>query len=325
LVADMINESVAGIGPEYSGNLYTYSTAVMNDIVAMPADYPRYRCVMPGWDNTPRRGPAGNVFHGNTPELYELWLRETIGFTRRHLPAGQRLVFVNAWNEWGEGAHLEPDMKFGRQFLEATRRALYGLSGWQTIMTGVRARLPTAGEDLNRLEEYFRSFDTSLRYLSEKYLSLEEQKLRWQPSFVKFAESVLAPLELQLKGSCNIERINQFTDGDQIWVHQAGYLQISGWNLIDGHDITSDTESFLTLVSKDHEKHFTARILQRVPRADVTEYYKLRKEEGFWSGIRSSASLDGVYPGRYELGIDTRIGAACLRTMSNRVIVVAPH
>ena len=74
----------------------------MAETMASPADYLRYRCVMPGWDNTPRRGHRGNVFHGATPELYELWLREAIGFTRRHVPAGQRLVFINAWNEWGK-------------------------------------------------------------------------------------------------------------------------------------------------------------------------------------------------------------------------------
>jgi hypothetical protein len=325
LVTGPINDTVQDLSSGYSGSLYDYATAMLADIVTMPTDYPRYRCVMPGWDNTPRRGLGGNVFHGSTPELYELWLREAIAFTKRRLPTEQQLVFVNAWNEWGEGAHLEPDMRFGRQYLEAPRRALVGLSEWQTVMQGAKARLPDARADLETLEGYLRAFDTSLQYLSEKYLSLEEQKINWQSSFVSFSESVLAPLELQHKGSCNIERINQYTDGDLIWVHPAGHLQISGWSLIDGQDITADTESFLTLISKDSDEKFTARVLQRVPRLDVTEYYNLRKEEGFWSGIRSSARLDGVCPGRYALGIDTRIGSACLRTMSTKVIVVAPQ
>jgi lipopolysaccharide biosynthesis protein len=42
-------------------------------------------------------------------------------------PNGDRIVFINAWNEWGEGNHLEPDRKFGRGYLEATRRAISGL------------------------------------------------------------------------------------------------------------------------------------------------------------------------------------------------------
>jgi Glycosyltransferase WbsX len=324
LVAGRLNETMEGLSKDYSGSLYSYGTAVMNDIVAMPADYPRYKCVMPGWDNTPRRGPAGNVFHGSTPELYELWLREAIAFTRRHLPVAQRLVFINAWNEWGEGAHIEPDMRFGRQYLEATRRALAGLSSWQTVMAGAKARLPDAKDVLTELEAYLESFETSLKYLSDSYLSLEEHKFHQQTSFVNYVDSVLAPLDVKLNGTCHIERINQFTDGGLVWLEQAGHLQISGWNVIVGHDTTSDTESYMTLIPKDHNEIFTARILQRIPRADVGEYYKLRKEEAAWSGIQSSASLGGVRPGSYALGIDTRIGTACHRTMSDKVIVVAP-
>jgi hypothetical protein len=136
------------------------------------------------------------VFHGSSPELYELWLREAIAFTRRRLPVGQRLVFVNAWNEWGEGAHLEPDMKFGRQYLEATRRAIVGLSRWQIIMTAAKARIPDGRDVLYELENCLRSYEASLKYLSEKYLSLEDRRLNQQQSFVRFSDSGLALLEL---------------------------------------------------------------------------------------------------------------------------------
>jgi hypothetical protein len=59
----------------------------------------------------------------STPEIYERWLRETL---QRFTPFGpeEDFVFVNAWNEWAEGNHLEPDQKYGRGYLEATRRAL---------------------------------------------------------------------------------------------------------------------------------------------------------------------------------------------------------
>ncbi len=88
-----------------------------------PVDYTRYECVCPSWDNTPRRGDASWVLHNSSPEAYQAWLELAL---RRALerPAAERLVFLNAWNEWAEGAHLEPDQRSGRAYLQATRRAL---------------------------------------------------------------------------------------------------------------------------------------------------------------------------------------------------------
>jgi hypothetical protein len=60
---------------------------------------------------------------GSTPELYEHWLHEVI----KRAPVnsdGDKIVFINAWNEWAEACHLEPCQKWGRQYLEATARAL---------------------------------------------------------------------------------------------------------------------------------------------------------------------------------------------------------
>jgi hypothetical protein len=87
-----------------------------------PVPYRRYNTVFPSWDNSPRTGHNAIVLHNSTPEAYEQWLRHAIAKSRT-LPADHRLVFINAWNEWGEGAHLEPDMRHGSAYLEATRRA----------------------------------------------------------------------------------------------------------------------------------------------------------------------------------------------------------
>jgi lipopolysaccharide biosynthesis protein len=63
------------------------------------------------------------VVHGNTPAGYEDWLRQAVDRTLTR-PQDERIVFINAWNEWAEGAHLEPDRKHGRGFLEATCRVV---------------------------------------------------------------------------------------------------------------------------------------------------------------------------------------------------------
>lgn len=86
--------------------------------------YRWYRCVTPSWDNWARRRDGANIFLGSTPDKYKNWLSFAIDQTVKHHSGDERLVFVNAWNEWAEGNHLEPDQKFGHGYLEATRRAL---------------------------------------------------------------------------------------------------------------------------------------------------------------------------------------------------------
>jgi len=86
-------------------------------------EYPHFDCVCPQWDNSARTGTRGVVLHNSTPDAYERWLGEVLNRARQR-PEAERVVFVNAWNEWGEGCHLEPDTRSGHGYLEATRRAL---------------------------------------------------------------------------------------------------------------------------------------------------------------------------------------------------------
>jgi GT2 family glycosyltransferase/glycosyltransferase involved in cell wall biosynthesis/ADP-heptose:LPS heptosyltransferase/2-polyprenyl-3-methyl-5-hydroxy-6-metoxy-1,4-benzoquinol methylase/thioredoxin-like negative regulator of GroEL len=88
------------------------------------ADDDKYVTVLPGWDNASRRvGLQAFGFRNPSPLAYESWLREEIDQINKRANREKRLIFINAWNEWGEGAHLEPDQKFGKRFLEATARA----------------------------------------------------------------------------------------------------------------------------------------------------------------------------------------------------------
>jgi lipopolysaccharide biosynthesis protein len=82
-----------------------------------------FRTVFPCWDNTARVGSRSLVVLNGTPGNYEYWLSEAIRKTAEDFPGEERFVFLNAWNEWAEGCHLEPDQRYGKQFLEATLRA----------------------------------------------------------------------------------------------------------------------------------------------------------------------------------------------------------
>lgn len=108
-----------------SHRIYDYATFVERMLARPAVTYKRFPCVTPGWDNTPRRRRQGLVLRGSTPDAYERWLRATLDAFAPFGP-GEDLVFLNAWNEWAEGNHLEPCRRWGRAYLEATRRALAG-------------------------------------------------------------------------------------------------------------------------------------------------------------------------------------------------------
>lgn len=78
-----------------------------------------YFCGTPGFDTTPRRGYNGEVFLDNSPELFE---RMMDGLYKKTIENGNEYVFINAWNEWGEGMYLEPDEENGFAFLETVKK-----------------------------------------------------------------------------------------------------------------------------------------------------------------------------------------------------------
>lgn len=87
-------------------------------------DYKQFPCVSPGWDNSSRRvNKPFMAFVHSTPQLFGKWLQATLN---KFKPYGkdENFVFINAWNEWAEGNHLEPDQKWGRAYLEETRKEI---------------------------------------------------------------------------------------------------------------------------------------------------------------------------------------------------------
>jgi len=78
-----------------------------------------FKTVVPSWDNTARTRERAVFMFNATPENYEYWLASTVD---KSVSSGDEdsLVFINAWNEWAEGCHLEPDQRYGKAFLKAT-------------------------------------------------------------------------------------------------------------------------------------------------------------------------------------------------------------
>ena len=107
--------------------MYEYGAVAQRMLEKPTPPYRRFPCVTPSWDSTPRRKAGAVILRRSTPELYSMWLREVIDRTSSE-PLGRRLVFINAWNEWGEGNHLEPCQLWGLGYLEATRETVQNAS-----------------------------------------------------------------------------------------------------------------------------------------------------------------------------------------------------
>ncbi len=114
--------------PNFRGAIHDYEELVEIALERSTPPYTLFRGVAPSWDNTARRAERSDSFLNASPEGYRRWLGHALEWTVAHHPPSRRFVFVNAWNEWGEGCHLEPDMKYGRLYLEATQaaRAAFG-------------------------------------------------------------------------------------------------------------------------------------------------------------------------------------------------------
>lgn len=102
--------------------VYNYEDAIQ-DFKECAGDNIYYPTVIPNWDNTPRSGLNGLVLHNSTPELFRKALINAKTKVEEYDP-DNRIVFIKSWNEWAEGNHLEPDLKFGHRYLTTVKEVL---------------------------------------------------------------------------------------------------------------------------------------------------------------------------------------------------------
>lgn len=104
--------------------IYEYQRVARSMWQRPDSAYKRFHGVTPGWDNSARRKVNATILANPSPVVYKQWLTISVARTLRKFQGDERLVFINAWNEWAEGNHLEPCAKWGHAYLEATRAAL---------------------------------------------------------------------------------------------------------------------------------------------------------------------------------------------------------
>jgi hypothetical protein len=94
------------------------------DIQRMTQPYKIFPGVSPGWDNSSRRaGRQAIIFINSAPEVFKKWIKNKVNKFKPY-SKDENFLFINAWNEWAEGNHLEPCQKYGHQFLQALKEGI---------------------------------------------------------------------------------------------------------------------------------------------------------------------------------------------------------
>lgn len=110
--------------PDFSGRVMSYDALAQASLAEPPPPFPLIKTALPSWDNEARRPNRSVQFEGSTPGKYQAWLQALVERSMDSPAHGRPIVAINAWNEWAEGAYLEPDVHFGAAYLNATGRAL---------------------------------------------------------------------------------------------------------------------------------------------------------------------------------------------------------
>jgi GT2 family glycosyltransferase len=169
----------AELSPEFVGHIYDWRIFLKRSEEYETPPYTIFRGTCPSWDNTPRKKGRGVVFAHSSPKLFERWLTNAIYETRQRTGnVDERLIFINAWNEWGEGAHLEPDRLYGYAWLQAVRNAQ------ETVISEDSRHPEIMSARRNKLAEIFgRQPDASRYNFLMDYESLLQQSKKKRVKF----------------------------------------------------------------------------------------------------------------------------------------------
>jgi len=112
------------IQKEYtSKGVYTYEDMIKNFTKPNDAKSNMYPMLMPNWDNSPRSGRNSMILKNSTPEVFRKHLNTVLEVVKEK-PKEHRIIFIKSWNEWAEGNYLEPDINYGRKYLEVLKEEL---------------------------------------------------------------------------------------------------------------------------------------------------------------------------------------------------------
>ena len=179
-----IGASFVKLDPRFSGWIRSYEMLAAQFCALPRQEHTFFHGVCSGWDNEPRQPGQGTCFFGSSPRSYGLWLERACRRTLDERVGDERLVFVNAWNEWGEGAHLEPDRHHGYAYLAATARALNALENPRVKVTSDQTKVKGKLAAVESSRVY--TTHASVFYIDEHTGELRHGPVATSPSNVQF-------------------------------------------------------------------------------------------------------------------------------------------
>lgn len=215
-----LNPADFNASADFAGAIYDYAAAG-EAALSQKRGSKVFPGVMPRWDNSARRGQKAHLFAGSTPLRFKHWLRAAIAKSLTDNPEAP-FVFINSWNEWAEGATLEPDRHFGRAYLDAVRLAL------AEPMTDKLAHMDTPeGPGNTQLAQLIEEN----RFLASWLASIapSSAKTPLQKGFPPVCQS----LPIRQAHSCDLSLVNGGEPSQFSSVKRGGVLSGKGWSIGD--------------------------------------------------------------------------------------------
>lgn len=276
----VMTKEVEGLPEDFMGTIYDYDLVARQSLTKPTPPYKLMRGIFPGWDNSARKRQHALVFHHACPESYEYWLRGLVDYTRRNLKGEERIIFINAWNEWAEGAHLEPDLKFGRAYIEATRCALTQQRDAYVLLATLQAQIEMVQPKRLRRElaAYLEEARAGYETLDATMTALKMEKATAERMALERSSAIFLPIDLSEAVSSvteddvkyYVESLNgrPLVNPQVVIASETNYLR--GWMFCDGIVPEAPTTSrFLLLRSDTSGQVYAAQVNMTIARNDV--------------------------------------------------------
>ena len=281
---------------------------------AMAAPWPAYRAFR--MVRSPSVDDAAE-----SAQAYEFWLQAAVGATRRR---GEKLLFLDAWNDWRAGAYLEPDDRTGRALLDATRRAVRGPASGLVLMRRLRDALASNGGAPDAVIDELETVVKGHEHSRERLFALVEAALTRSPAA---GEDVLSRLPVRtshLPPSPGRVLIDYLDGVGGVTLHRGAEVHLHGDDAaMVGWAHTGDcapelVDLFVAFESEAGDRDAIFPVRERHARADVGQQWA-----GFppQIGFRAQLPLREVEPGRYRVTIVQRTPHACYRDVSTVIAV----